>query len=89
MQHAERGLTVPEVAARLRVGRDRIRGWIRRGELRAINTGRTRCGRPRYVVTPEALAEFERGHDATTPAARPRRRRREPDRPDFLPELIG
>jgi hypothetical protein len=32
------GLTVREFALRYRVGEDKVRGWITRGEVTAINT---------------------------------------------------
>jgi hypothetical protein len=70
------GLTVADVARRYRVGPDRVRAWIARGELAAINTRDVRCGRPRWVVTVEALTAFERGRQATTPAPHPKRRKR-------------
>jgi transposase len=71
------GLTVADVARRYRVGPDKVRAWIARGELAAIDTAAVRCGRPRWVITPEALAAFERartGGPATQQV--PRRRRR-------------
>ena len=40
------GLTVREIARRFRVGEDKVHAWIRRGELRAINTAATLCGKP-------------------------------------------
>jgi hypothetical protein len=52
------GFTVADIAARYRVGQDKVRGWIKRGELAAVNTSAALCGRPRDVVTPEALAKF-------------------------------
>jgi excisionase family DNA binding protein len=55
--HAARGLTTREVARRYRVGEDKVRAWIRRGTLPAIDTGAP--GRPRYVVLPEHLAALE------------------------------
>jgi transposase len=54
------GLTTRDVAQRYRVGEDKVRAWIARGELAAVNTATTLCGKPRWVVLPEALAEFER-----------------------------
>jgi excisionase family DNA binding protein len=69
------GLTVPDLARRLRVGQDKVRGWIRRGELRAINTAAALCGRPRWVVQPDALAEFEARRTASVPPKPARRRR--------------
>jgi transposase len=71
-----RGLTVREVALRYRVGRAKVLGWLRRGELRGINVAGVRCGKPQYVVPPDALTEFERGRAAAEPAPLPRRRRR-------------
>ena len=71
------GLTVREVAKRYRVGPDKVRGWIRRGELAAINTADVACGRPRFVVTSEAIQQFEKRRAAAEPQnrnARPRRR---------------
>jgi excisionase family DNA binding protein len=50
------GMTVREVARRYRVGEDKVRGWIQRGEMRAVNTAATLCGRPRWVVLPADLA---------------------------------
>ncbi len=72
---AAAGLTTADVAKRYRVGQDRVRAWIAAGELRALNTASAQCGRPRYVVTPEALAEFERRRAAGPPPKAPRRRR--------------
>lgn len=81
------GLTVPEIACRYRVSEDRVRGWIRRGELRAINRRDVRCGRPSWVVPPEALANFERGRQAATPdAPKPTRRRKQTNIVDFYPD---
>jgi transposase len=79
-----RGHTVRDVARRLRCGEDKIRLWIRRGELAAINTASALCGRPRWVVTVEALVEFERRRTASPPPKPPRRRRR-PTLVDYYP----
>jgi transposase len=82
---ALRGLTVPDMARRYRMSRDRVRDMIRRGELRAIDTARARCGKPRWVVTPEALAEWERRR-AAGPQPRPQRRRRRTPAVDYYPD---
>jgi excisionase family DNA binding protein len=64
--------TISEIAKRYRVSRDRVRGWIRRGELLAVNVGDERT---RYVVTQEHVEMFERRRTVTpTPAATRRRR---------------
>jgi hypothetical protein len=54
------GLTVADVARRYRVSPDKVRAWIARGELAAVNTAAVLCRRPRWVITPDALAIFER-----------------------------
>ncbi len=82
---AAHGLTTADVAKRYRVGQDRVRAWIAAGELRALNTADARCGRPRYVVTPEALAEFERRRAAGPPPKAPRRCRQSAAR-DYYPD---
>lgn len=76
-----RGLTTADVAARYRVGEDKVRAWIQAGALRAINTADATCGKPRFVVPPEALAEFEAVRSAAAPpkARRAKRRRDEVD----------
>jgi excisionase family DNA binding protein len=79
------GLTVSDVARRLRVGEDKVRGWINRGELAAINTATALCGRPRWVVSPESLAEFERRRAGGPPPAKPARKRRSAGLVDYFP----
>jgi hypothetical protein len=78
------GLTVADVAARYRVGADKVRLWIARGELSAINTAAALCGRPRWVITPEALAAWERSRQAGPPP-KPTRRRKRTAMVDFYP----
>jgi len=86
MPPPSRGLTVHDVAQRYRVSPDKVRTWIRSGELAAINTASSRCGKPRYVITPEALADFERGHQAATPPKPTPRRRRRTGQVDYYPD---
>jgi hypothetical protein len=82
----ERGWTPNELARLLRVSPDRIRAWIQSGELGALDLATTRCGRPRYVILPHHLAEFEARRCAATPP-RPARRRRRRQRIDYFPDL--
>jgi hypothetical protein len=70
-----RGLTPNEVARLLRVRPDRVRGWITAGELAAVNTAASKYARPRYVVLPHHLAEFERRRSAAQPPKPPRRKK--------------
>jgi hypothetical protein len=71
-----RGYTVRDVAKRYRVSPDKVRAWIVRGELTAINTAAVLCSRPRFVVLPDALAVFERCRAGGPPAKPPRRKKR-------------
>jgi transposase len=79
-----RGLTVRDVARRYRVGEDKVRGWIRRSELVAVNTAAALCGKPRWVIPPEALAAFERARAAGTPP-KPVRRLKRSQQIDYYP----
>jgi excisionase family DNA binding protein len=84
---AQPGLTVAQLAKRYRVSPSKVRGWIERGELPAINTANRRCARPRYVVTMEAVAAFERGRQAAAPETpKPKRRRKPANLIDFFPD---
>jgi transposase-like protein len=81
-----RGHTVADVARRYRVGEDKVRAWVRRGELAAVNVASSLCARPQLRITPEALAAFERGR-STAPPPRPARRRRQPaGMVDYFPD---
>jgi hypothetical protein len=78
------GRTPAELGRLLRVSADRIRSMIVRGELGAINTAPRRGGKPRYVILPHHLQEWEMMHRAAVPQATPRRKRRT-QRTDFYP----
>jgi transposase len=82
---SHRGLTVVDVAQRYRVSPDKVRAWIARGELAAVNTASRLCGKPRWVIPPEALATFERRRAGGPPPKPPRRRRRTVEI-DFYPD---
>lgn len=87
-REAKRSLTPPEVAVRYRVSADKVRGWIRRGELPAVNVASTLTGKPRFVVTAEGLAAFERKRCAAQPK-QARRRRLAMGQVDYYPEVKG
>jgi hypothetical protein len=80
-----RGFTVHDLAVRYRVSPDKIRVWIRKNLLKAINTADVTCARPRYVITPEALRTFEEGRAANEPP-KPVRKRRNAGEIDFYPD---
>jgi excisionase family DNA binding protein len=69
--------TVADVAARYGVSEHTVLTWIRNRELRAVNVGRRpRAGKPRWRITEDALADFERVRTPTPPPPQARRRRR-------------
>jgi transposase len=80
------GLTTVEVARRYRVGEDRVRAWIKGGKLKAINTAEVSAGKPRFVVLPEHLDEFERGRAVSAPTTKTVRRRRSGGQKDYFPD---
>jgi hypothetical protein len=70
------GFTVRELARVLRVSPDRIRSWIKSGQLGAINTASVHCGKPRFVVLPHHLAEFEHSRRVARPSGPVRKKKR-------------
>jgi excisionase family DNA binding protein len=80
------GYTPREVARRYRVSADKVRGWIARGELPAINTTTDRSRKPRWVVTAEGLAYFEANRRASPPPRLPALRKRRPGFVDYFPD---
>ena len=70
-------LSVRDLCERYAVTEHTVLGWIRTGELRAINVGR-RLGakKPRWRVTEEALTAWEQRRTPTPPLPRAKRRKR-------------
>lgn len=66
----DRALTIKELCERYGVNEHTVLGWIRTGELKAVNVGR-RPGtkKPRWRITADALATFEliRTHNPPPP----------------------
>ncbi len=86
-------LTPPQVARRLGVHPDKVRAWIGKGLIKAVNVAsKPGAGRPRYRISCEELVNFQARQAAKPlPASLPR-----PQRPrtpagyvDFLPHLDG
>lgn len=76
----ERTVSVNELAERYQVDPHTVLGWIRSGELRALNVGR-RPGKkkPRWRITPEAIASFELTRASSPPPPPKTRRRKQQD----------
>jgi hypothetical protein len=81
-----RGFTVRETARYFRVSPEKIRNWIAKGELLAVNTADPLAAKPRLVVTADAVARFERARQAARPEPPPRRRKRRTPAIDFYPD---
>jgi excisionase family DNA binding protein len=84
-----RGLTPREVARLYRVSPDRVRTWIHSGELKALNTARSRCTRHRFIVLPRHLKEFERSRQVNPPTKPAPQRRRRLSTIDYYPDNSG
>ena len=59
----QRNLTPPIIAERLGVATAKVIGWIRSGELKAINVANRGCSKPRFSISPDALEDFERARE--------------------------
>ena len=69
--------TPPEIARKWGISVDKILTWIRSGELKAINAATRLGGRPRYLISLEALDSFERSRTvAEQPSSKPRNSKR-------------
>jgi excisionase family DNA binding protein len=79
-----RTLSVRDLCERYGVSEHTVLGWIRSGELRAVNVGRRPGARkPRWRITQETLEQFELARTPTPPPPRARRRKRPPDVIEF------
>ncbi len=70
------GFTVAELCRRWRVGGDKVRAFLRRGELVGVNVAANLSARPQWRVTPESVQSFEQRRSSAPPPKPPRRRRR-------------
>jgi excisionase family DNA binding protein len=70
-------LSVRDLCERYSVSQHTVLSWISSGELRAVNVGR-RPGakKPRWLISPQALEQFEQARTPTPPPPRARRRKR-------------
>jgi excisionase family DNA binding protein len=69
--------SVHDVSERYSVGEHTVLGWIKSGELRAVNVGRKAgAKKPRWRITQEALDAFEVLRTPTPVRPRVRRRKR-------------
>jgi hypothetical protein len=77
--------TVQDIQRRYAVTTHTVLGWIRSGELKALNVGRRPGARkPRWRVSQEALNAFELLRTPTPPMPRMRRRRQSAETIEFI-----
>lgn len=79
--------TPPEFAEDMRVKPEKVVGWIRSGELEAVDVANEGSSRPRFRITPEAIEAFLKRRRTTKPAAKttaPRRRKASSDVVEFV-----
>lgn len=68
-------LSPPQIARHLSVGVGKVLGWIRRGELRAVNVAARLGGRPRWRIDLRDLEAFEAARTAAPVPKRTRAKR--------------
>jgi hypothetical protein len=81
-----RGLTTADAAKLLRVSADKVRAWIRSGELAALNTAAPQCRKPRFVILPDAIKQFAVARSAAQPP-KPARSKKRTTKVDYFPDL--
>lgn len=84
--HDALGVTPRELGRRWRKSHDQIRAWIRAGHLKALNLAPAQCARPRFVILPEYIEEFEAKRQAATVTPGTRVKRRKADEVDYFPD---
>ena len=83
MDSREYDLTPPQIRKELSVSHDKVLGWIRSGELFAVNLASTPDSRPRWHIARADLEAFLARRSAT-PTPRSTRRRRADDTPHYV-----
>src|SRR5262249_51868279 len=77
--HARSGFSVRDLCRRWKVGADKIRGFLDRGELIGLNLAADLSGRPQWRITLESVEAFERRRSSVPPLKPPPRRRKRTD----------
>jgi hypothetical protein len=81
------GYSVRDLSLRWRVGPDKVRAFIRSGELVAVNVAAHLSSKPQWRVTPESVQAFECRRTSAPPPKLARRKRRSAY-VDYFPDLL-
>lgn len=76
MQDDTAGFSVADLCRRWKVGADKIRGFLRRGELVGINLATNLSGKPQFRITAESVYQFEQRRSTAPPPKQPKRKKR-------------
>ena len=79
------GYRVEDLCQRWKIGADKIRAFLRRGELLAVNVAANLSGRPQWRITPESVEAFEQRRSSAPPPKPPRRKRGQKGVVDYYP----
>ncbi len=79
------GYSVTDLCRRWRVGPDKIRRFLLRGELVGVNLATNLSARPQWRITRESVEQFERRR-SSAPLPKPPRQRRRMETIDFYPD---
>jgi hypothetical protein len=79
------GFSVSDLCRRWKIGGDKVRAFLRKGELIGVNVAANLSGKPQWRVTPESVEGFERRR-SSAPALKPTRTRRRSEAVDFYPD---
>jgi hypothetical protein len=66
---------VRDLALRWRIGEDKVRAFLRRGELVGVNVAANLSGKPQWRITAESVERFERRRTSVPPPTPQHRRR--------------
>jgi hypothetical protein len=80
------GFSVADLCRRWKIGAEKIRGFLRRGELVGINVATNLSARPQWRITRQSVDLFERRRSSAPVPRQRRKERRQPQEIDYYPD---